>query len=64
MDSYPENSLSGYATIYLGKLNMAKGEQTKACAYFGWFLMNNSSGAEQFADIKRIVDGCGRYNNE
>jgi hypothetical protein len=64
MDSYPQNVFAEFAAIHLGQLSMDKGEQTKACAYFGWFLMNADSGDERFADIKRIVDGCGKYNNE
>ncbi|MDD5134218.1 MAG: tetratricopeptide repeat protein, partial [Phycisphaerae bacterium] len=64
MDGYPDNPFSEFAAIKLGYINLKKDKQTKACAYFGWFLMNNSVGAEQFADIKKIVDRCGRYNYE
>jgi hypothetical protein len=64
LDGYPDHPLSDYAAIRLGQINLAKGNQTKACAYFGLFLMNAGADDSRIAEFKQIVDGCGRYSNE
>ena len=63
MENYPANSLSGYAAIHLGEINLLKGEQAKACAYFGWFLMNAASDDPRIAYINKIAERCGSNRN-
>jgi tetratricopeptide (TPR) repeat protein len=60
LDGYPDHPLSDYAAIRLGQINLAKGNQTKACAYFGLFLMNADADDSRIAEFEAIMKGCGR----
>ncbi len=71
MENYVGNTLSDYAAIHMGELNMKQGNNVKACAYFCWYLMN--AGDEEtdgrIARIKKLTEGCrcrdcGRNNND
>ncbi len=61
MTNYPTHYLSDYAAIHLGEINMVQGKRTKACAYFGWFLMNADSNDCRIAYIN---EQCRRNSDE
>ena len=63
MNKYPASRISDWSAMHLGLINYRQGNNIKACAYFGWYLMNASPDAAQdkirMTAIKNITEGCG-----
>jgi TolA-binding protein len=64
MDKYPASKIADFAAMHMGVMNLRRGNRVKACAYFGWYLMNASPDGMQDARrmemVKRVLEGCGR----
>jgi len=59
MNKWPGHKVADYAATHLGKINLQKGNNVKACAYFCWFLMNaEGQDSRRMEVVRRVTEGC------